>query len=148
MEFKGTFDVKRTIEAVKGFLINPKQFAECLTGLQSYETNNNVFKAIFKLDVSQMKIPHMTTLTASINANIIEKENSVEINGDGRSAGVGIKFNIILGLKKDEGITRVNWFAKINLGMLSRLLGEENIRRIAEPNINHIINCISSKLSY
>ncbi|MCH4815182.1 MAG: CoxG family protein [Saccharolobus sp.] len=147
MDFKGIFEVKKKINAVKEFLTNPNQFAECLPGLQSYEVMNNTFKANFKLDVSQMKIPHMSTLTALITANILEKENGVEINGNGRSAGVGIKFSIVMGLEEGEEVTRVSWFAKVDLGMLSKLLGEDNIRRIAEPNISHIINCISSKLS-
>ncbi|QGA53658.1 carbon monoxide dehydrogenase [Sulfolobus sp. E5-1-F] len=147
MDFKGIFDVKKKTNVVKEFLINPKQFAECLPGLQSYEIANNTFKASFKLDVSQMKIPHMSTLTALINANILEKENNIKISGNGRSAGVGIKFNITMALEEVGEITRVNWLAKVDLGMLSKLLGEENIRRIAEPNITHIINCISSKLS-
>lgn len=35
MDFKGIFEVKKKINAAKEFLTNPKQFAECLPGLQS-----------------------------------------------------------------------------------------------------------------
>ncbi len=150
MEFKGGFNVKKSANEVKEFLINPKQFADCLLGLQKYEvmpTNSTLFKTNFKLDIMEMKIPHMSTLTAVVNAKILDKGNEIEIKGNGRSAGIGLKFNIALKFEESEGFTKLEWFADIGLGLLSKLMGDENIRKIAAPNINSIINCISAKLS-
>ncbi len=150
MEFMGNFNVKKPAREIREFLMSPAQFAECLPGLQKYEImpeDNTSFKANFKLDVSEMKISHMSTLTAAVNAKILDKGNEIEINGSGRSAGIGLKFNISLKFEENDGITTVKWLADVNLGLLSKLMGEQNIRKIAEPNIDTIINCISTKLS-
>ncbi|WP_338603238.1 carbon monoxide dehydrogenase subunit G [Sulfolobus tengchongensis] len=147
MEFKGSFSIGKTVNLVKEFLLDPKQFAECLPGIQNYEVVGDTFRSNFKLDISQMKIPHMSTLTTVINAKILDKADGIEISGNGRSAGVGVKFNIVLKLSGNSEYTKLEWRANIDLGLLSRLLGDENIIKIAEANINHIISCISTKLS-
>lgn len=146
MELKGELEFKRNINYVKEFLLDPKKFTECLPGLQNYEVEGKNFKAIFKLDVSQLGIPHISTLTANINAVIIDEGNKIEVVGNGRSAGVGIKISILMELIESGAIVKVSWKAKIDLGMLMRLIGEESVRKIADVNVNYIVNCISTKM--
>ncbi|TRM86000.1 carbon monoxide dehydrogenase, partial [Sulfolobus sp. E3] len=99
------------------------------------------------IDVSDFNIPHMSTITANINAKIIKDSEKIEIVGNGRSAGVSIKINISLNLYETQNSTKVIWSAKMDLGLLAKLLGENSIRRLAESNVNYIINCIHSRLS-
>jgi len=146
MELKGELEFKRSINYVKEFLLDPKKFTECLPGLQNYEVEGKNFKAVFKLDVSQLEIPHISTLTANINAVIIDEDNKIEVVGNGRSAGVGIKISILMELIKSGPTVKVSWKAKIDLGMLMRLIGEESVRKIADVNVNYIVNCISTKM--
>ncbi|BDB98744.1 SRPBCC domain-containing protein [Saccharolobus caldissimus] len=146
MELKGELELKRNINYVKEFLLDPKKFTECLPGLQNYEVEGNNFKAIFKLDVSQLRIPHISTLTANINAVIMDEGNKIEVVGNGRSAGIGIKISILMELIEAGVTVKLSWKAKIDLGMLMRLIGEESVRKIADVNVNYIINCISTKM--
>jgi len=146
MELKGELELKRNINYVKEFLLDPKKFTECLPGLQNYEVEGKNFKAIFKLDVSQLGIPHISTLTANINAVIMDEGNKIEVVGNGRSAGVGIKIRILMELIETGVTVKLSWKAKIDLGMLMRLIGEESVRKIADVNVNYIVNCISTKM--
>jgi hypothetical protein len=146
MELKGELELKRNINYVKEFLLDPKKFTECLPGLQNYEVEGKNFKAIFKLDVSQLGIPHISTLTANINAVIMDEDNKIEVVGNGRSAGVGIKISILMELIETGVTVKLSWKAKIDLGMLMRLIGEESVRKIADVNVNYIVNCISTKM--
>jgi carbon monoxide dehydrogenase subunit G len=146
MELKGELELKRNINYVKEFLLDPKKFTECLPGLQNYEVEGKNFKAIFKLDVSQLGIPHILTLTANINAVIMDEGNKIEVVGNGRSAGVGIKISILMELVETGVTVKLSWKAKIDLGMLMRLIGEESVRKIADVNVNYIVNCISTKM--
>lgn len=146
MELKGELELKRNINYVKEFLLDPKKFTECLPGLQNYEVEGKSFKAIFKLDVSQLGIPHISTLTANINAIIMDEGNKIEVVGNGRSAGVGIKISILMELIETRATVKLSWKAKIDLGMLMRLIGEESVRKIADVNVNYIVNCISTKM--
>ncbi|MDT7862508.1 MAG: SRPBCC domain-containing protein [Saccharolobus sp.] len=146
MELKGELELKRNINYVKEFLLDPKKFTECLPGLQNYEVEGKNFKAIFKLDVSQLGIPHISTLTANINAVIMDEGNKIEVVGNGRSAGVGIKISILMELIETGVTVKLSWKAKIDLGMLMRLIGEESVRKIADVNVNYIVNCISTKM--
>lgn len=43
--------------------------------------------------------------------------------------------------------TKVIWSAKMDMGLLTKLLGENSIRKIAESNVNYIINCIRSRVT-
>ncbi|MEM0122227.1 MAG: SRPBCC domain-containing protein [Saccharolobus sp.] len=146
MRFEGEFSSKKPLNEVKQFLLDASQFTKCLPGIQSYESTNDTFKAYFKLDVSQMKIPYMSTLSANINAKISGNENEIRISGNGRSAGVGIKFSIIMRLESAKDKTIVNWLAELDLGMLAKLIGNDVIRNIINNNINYIMNCMSEKL--
>ncbi|AAY80471.1 SRPBCC domain-containing protein [Sulfolobus acidocaldarius] len=144
MEMSGKFLVEKSEEKVKELLTDPKMFSQCLPGIQNYEISGESFKAVFKIDVSEMRIPHITTLTASINATITtESNNQIHIKGNGRSAGVSIKMDIVLDLGSEEGKTAVKWTAILDMGMLTKLLGESNIRQIAESNVKSIISCLS-----
>ncbi|AOL16419.1 carbon monoxide dehydrogenase [Sulfolobus sp. A20] len=148
MEISGEFVVNKVKAKISEFLTEPKMFTECLPGLQGYEIKRDgEIGATFKIDVSDFNIPHMSTITANINAKIIKDSEKIEIVGNGRSAGVSIKINISLNLYETQNSTKVIWSAKMDLGLLAKLLGENSIRRLAESNVNYIINCIHSRLS-
>ncbi|WCM36488.1 hypothetical protein GO599_02435 [Sulfolobus islandicus] len=80
---------------------------------------------MFKLDVSQLGIPHISTLTASINSIIMDEGNKIEVVGNGRSTSVGIKISILMELIETRATVKVSCNAIIDyLGMLMRLIGD------------------------
>jgi len=76
----------------------------------------------------------------------MDEGNKIEVVGNGRSAGVGIKISILMELIETGVTVKLSWKAKIDLGMLMRLIGEESVRKIADVNVNYIVNCISTKM--
>ncbi|MEM0485664.1 MAG: SRPBCC domain-containing protein, partial [Thermoplasmata archaeon] len=56
-------------------------------------------------------------------------------SGNGRSAGVGIKFSIIMRLESVKDKTIVNWLAEMDLGMLAKLIGDDVMRNIINNNM-------------
>lgn len=89
MEISGEFVVNMVKAKVSEFFTEPKMFTECLPSLQGYEIKgDNEISATFKIDVSGFNIPHMSTITANINAKIIKDNEKIEIVGNGRSAGL------------------------------------------------------------
>ncbi len=148
MEISGEFVVNKVKAKLSEFFTEPKMFTECLPGLQGYEIKgDSEISATFKIDVSGFNIPHMSTITANINAKIIKDNEKIEIVGNGRSAGVSMKINISLNLYEMQNSTKIIWSAKMDIGLLAKLLGENSIRKIAESNVNYIINCIRSRLT-
>ncbi|MCH1770463.1 MULTISPECIES: CoxG family protein [Metallosphaera] len=144
MELRSDLRIKAERGRVEELLSSPSRFAECLPGIQEYEVKGDEFRAVFKLDVSDLT-PHISSLTVVANSRLAREGQRILVSGTGRSAGVNIKFAINIEIVDDREGTRILWDANLNLGILEKLLGN-SVGRIAEVNVKKIVECISRKV--
>jgi carbon monoxide dehydrogenase subunit G len=66
------------------------------------------------------------------------------MRGEGRSMGLKVKIDITIEVVEYEGYSVMKWKANVDIGMLERMLGKENIDKISNDIISKIVACVSS----
>jgi len=66
------------------------------------------------------------------------------MHGEGRSMGLKVKIDITIEVVEYEGYSVMKWKANVDIGMLERMLGKENIDKLSNDIISKIVACVSS----
>lgn len=147
MKFEGNFSVSVPMSVVEDYFKDISEVIKCLPHMEEYKIEGNKISAIFKIDIREAGIPHMSTITISYNASYQYLNNIIKVEGDGKAAGIKVKISILLEVtQKDNEITDIKWTADIDLGILTKILGEKLLKSIADKNIEIITNCIKFNL--
>lgn len=147
MDFSGEISSSKSLEETVSLLKDFSTIAQCLPGLDTYDTNGDEYICKIKLDVSQLHNSYLSTLSGRLKAKYIEaSETKIVVNATGRVAGSSLKIRIDLSPTVKDGAVIIPWVAEVDFGMLMRVLGTNSISSVAQQNIEAIVNCMSKKL--
>jgi carbon monoxide dehydrogenase subunit G len=144
IELSGQNEVKRPNLLL--FLKDPSSFSKCIPNLESLEIKSPTeFTAKFKVEVpEEFGVSYLKNIGIKMNFVISSQNNTVSMHGEGRSMGLKVKIDITIEVVEYEGYSVMKWKANVDIGMLERMLGKENIDKISNDIISKIVACVSS----
>ncbi len=144
IELSGQNQVKRP--NLLAFLKDPSAFSKCIPNLESLEIKSpSEFVAKFKVEVpEEMGVSYLKNIGIKMNFSISSNNNIVMMHGEGRSMGLKIKIDITIEVVEQEDYSLMNWKALVDIGMLERMLGKENINKFSNDIISKLVTCVSS----
>lgn len=147
VEFEGTILSKKAPDETIKILKDFSKVSRCLPGVESYEEKDGEYFAKIRLDISEMGNSYLSTLSGRIRAKYEDSgEGNVIISASGRIAGSSLKIILTVSLDDRDGQVSAGWKASVDFGILLRMMGESNVRSVAESNINQIMNCVRALL--
>ncbi len=147
----GKIELAAPKSKVFAFVTDPDQFSTCLPNLQEFEKKSpQEFTAKFKVelpaDMRKGLLANLANVGIKMNFKSETEGNSVKIHGEGRSMGMKIGIELKMDIVEDKGKTLINWSADVNAGMILRLMGEENFKKVADDIINQLVSSVKAKL--
>ncbi len=144
IELSGQNQVKRS--NLLAFLKDPSAFSKCIPNLESLEIKSpDEFVAKFKVEVpEEMGVTYLKNIGIKMNFTMSSNNNIVTMHGEGRSMGLKVKIDITIEVIEQEGYSLMNWKAQVDIGMLERMLGKENINKFSNDIISKLLTCVSS----
>lgn len=147
MEFNGKFSVNKNIDYLNKFFSDINNVIPCLPGIYDIENINNEIKCKIKLDVKDMNIPAMSTITGKIVFKYILNDNSLNVNGSGRIAGSKIKLEININYKNNGNISEITWVSSFDFGLIVKIMNKNKINEVSMKNIDRTMKCIIEKIN-
>lgn len=143
IELSGQNQVKRP--NLLAFLKEPSAFSKCIPNLESLEIKSpNEFTAKFKIEVpEEMGVSYLKNIGIKMNFTILSNNNTVKMQGEGRSMGLKVKIEISIEVEEQEGYSLMSWRALVDIGVLERMLGKEYINKFSHDIISKLVTCIS-----
>ena len=147
MELDGKFSVNKNSEYLNKFFSDINNVIPCLPGIYDIENSGDEIKCKIKLDVKDMKIPAMSTLTGKMVFKYSLNQNSLSVNGSGRIAGSKIKFGIDINYNDNETNSGVIWESSFDFGLIIKIMNRDKINEISMKNIDRTMKCIIEKIN-
>ncbi|WP_069806453.1 SRPBCC family protein [Vulcanisaeta thermophila] len=144
IHYEGSFEVSRPRDYVYNFLIDPRNVASAIPGVESVEViDQDNFRVKATLGVGAIK----GTVTA--NLKFIDKRPPEGATVQGRGSGLQSTMDFQLSFRLSDlgqGRTRVNWVFDGNVGGLVGSMGARVLDPVAQRIINDAVNNLRSKL--
>jgi len=147
MEFNGKFDVNKDSEYLNKFFSDINNVMPCLPGIYNMENSDNNIKCKIKLDVKDMNIPAISTITGKMLFKYIINENSLSVNGSGRIAGSKIKFDININYNNNDNGSEITWKSSFEFGLITKIMNKDKINEVSMKNIDITMDCIIKKIN-
>ncbi len=147
MEFNGKFNVNKNLEYLDNFFSDINNVMPCLPGIYDIENSDNNIKCKIKLDVKDMNIPAISTITGKMLFKYLIDKNSLSVNGSGRIAGSKIKFDININYKSNGNDSEITWGSSFDFGLIIKIMDKNKINEVSMKNIDTTMNCIIKKIN-
>ncbi len=147
MEFDGKFSVDKNPEYLNNFFSDINNVVPCLPGIYDIETSGDEIKCRIKLDVKDMKISAMSTITGKMVFKYSLGQNSLSVTGTGRMAGSKIKFNVDINYSGEGDNSQVIWKSSFDFGLIIKIMNRDKINEISMKNIDQTMKCITEKIN-
>ena len=146
MEFKGHFTVNKNAEKILQVLRTPENLASCIYGLEHLEMNGDDFACKIRFDLTEAGVSYMNTISGKLKGKVIYQNDSIKIEGDGRSAGSKMSFGLLLTVKASGTVSEMEWEGTFDFGLIAKVIGESKVKTIAQKNIEKTIELVVKKL--
>jgi len=147
----GSLELAAPVERVRAFMTNPDEFSTCLPNVEGFEKKSDEdFSAKFKVnlpaDMRKGLLANLANVGIKMNFKSVASGDTVSVHGEGRSMGMKVTIDLNMRLQGSENKTVINWDADVNAGMITRLMGEENFKKVADEIIGQLVSSVKAKL--
>ncbi|MCG2880518.1 MAG: carbon monoxide dehydrogenase subunit G [Vulcanisaeta sp.] len=145
VRYGGSFDVNKPRDFVYNFLVDPRNVASAIPGVESVEVlDQDNFRVRASLGVGAIRG------TVNITARFVEKRPPESAKIVGRGSGMQSNVDFEMGFNLEEvgpGAVRVNWYFDGNIGGLIGSMGARVLDPVAQRIIQETIQKLKQKLS-
>ncbi|WP_449462456.1 SRPBCC domain-containing protein [Tardisphaera miroshnichenkoae] len=147
----GRIELSAPKPKVLAFVTDPDQFSTCLPNVQEFEKKSpQEFTAKFKVelpaDMRKGLLANLANVGIKMNFKSEVAGDSVSIHGEGRSMGMKISIDLKMAISESAGKTGIDWNADVNAGMIMKLMGEDNFKKVADEIIGQLVSAVKAKL--
>ncbi|MGC8635664.1 MAG: CoxG family protein [Thermoprotei archaeon] len=147
----GRIELSASKSKVLAFVTDPDQFSTCLPNVQEFEKKTpQEFTAKFKVelptDMRKGLLANLANVGIKMNFQISTEGDSVAVHGEGRSMGMKVSIDLKMVVSEAAGKTGIDWNADVNAGMIMKLMGEDNFKKVADEIINQLVSAVKAKL--
>ncbi|MDP7982440.1 MAG: SRPBCC domain-containing protein [Conexivisphaerales archaeon] len=147
----GKVDLKVPKERVLAFAANPDEFSKVLPNLQEFEKKEEgkftaKFKAELPPDMKKGLLANLSNVGIKMNFQISTEGDSVAVHGEGRSMGMKIVIDLKMDMTASADGTEIAWNADVDAGMILRMMGEQNFKKVADGIIEQMIGNVKATL--
>ena len=148
IELSGEKKVGQAKDKVLDFLSDPNLLSSCLGNVENlHSEKDGNFVARFKIAVpKKFGVSYMENVNATMNFKLSRLPDAVEWKGSGRTVGVKLIIVLRLETRDEDSGTKLCWHASMNAGVIEKLLGDQNLREIANDMANQILECVSTRI--
>ncbi|GAB6943440.1 CoxG family protein [Vulcanisaeta sp. JCM 14467] len=145
VHYDGSFEVNKPRDVVYNFLIDPRNIASIIPGVESVDViDPDNFKVKASLGVGAIKG------TVNITARFTEKKPPESAKVVGRGSGMQSTMDFEIGFRLEEagsGRTRVNWYFDGNIGGLIGSMGARVLDPVAQRIVQDSVEKLRQRLS-
>lgn len=153
MELNGDFYVESSLSKVWGIISDADKFSKCLPNVTDSEIKGDNFRLTFKADAKKytskfLGAGYLSSLNVKFSAAIKEKQENkhVLIEGSGSTIGLSFSLSLYLDLAQENEKVHVTWRAKIELGKMAKLFGEDIVGQAVDDIVKQTIKTLNSLL--
>ena len=151
LQYSGSFTVGKNIEQTRSFLMDLRKLFLAIPGVESVDSIEGKLKVKSKLDLDKIGITdtggYLSTITSVMLFDYELKEHQFWLSGKGRSGGSSINTDFKAVLSEQNGITRLDWEAEVDPGLILRMLGEHRVSAASGTLISMIIDGFRNAIS-
>ena len=145
VHYDGSFEVDKPRDVVYNFLIDPRNIASVMPGVESVDVvDPDNFKVKASLGVGAIKG------TVNVTARFTEKKPPESAKVVGRGSGMQSTMDFEIGFRLEEtspGKTKVNWYFDGNVGGLIGSMGARVLDPVAQRIVQDSIEKLRQRLS-
>ncbi|MCG2867645.1 MAG: carbon monoxide dehydrogenase subunit G [Vulcanisaeta sp.] len=145
VHYEGSFDVNKPRDFVYNFLVEPRNVASLIPGVESVEVlDPDNFRVRASLGVGAIKG------TVNITAKFAEKKPPESAKVVGRGSGMQSTMDFEMGFKLEEtgsSSTKVNWYFDGNVGGLIGSMGARVLDPVAQRIVQDTVQKLKQKLT-
>jgi uncharacterized protein len=144
LHFEGTVQIAAPRDRVWSFVMDPNQVGQCGPGVESIEVVDDThFKARAKVGIGFIS----TRFVVDLEFAEVTPPEAATIKAHGQAPGSAVDGTAQMRLSDgDDGGTRMDWFADVNIVGSLASVGARLIEGTASKMIGQTFDCMKSKL--